>query len=179
MSLLNTSWLEERELDAPALAALQLERFHEAMAVVRRALQRFVLRAIGRAVAADDVRRAERPLQGRVLLLREGGMPWTRVVVDEMPDVLLVVYPESLRAQYQLRTVPAATGSFASRMDLPAAWAGLRDDQLSAVTGVSDAVFCHMNLFIAGARSWKARCGWRRWRWRFPLPPSPSGRGMG
>ncbi|MGV3570437.1 MAG: MYG1 family protein [Ramlibacter sp.] len=153
LSLLNTSWLEERALAADALAALQLERFREAMALVTRALERFVLRAIGQSLAADDVRRAERPLQGRVLLLREGGMPWTRVVVDEMPEVLLVVYPESSRAQYQLRTVPAATGSFASRMDLPAAWAGLRDEQLAAVTGVPDAVFCHMNLFIAGARS--------------------------
>ena len=153
LALLNTGWLEERQLDAQALAALQLERFHEAMAVVHRALQRFVLRAIGQAVAAGDVRGAERVAQGRVLLLREGGMPWTRVVVEEMPEVMLVVFPESSRAQYQLRTVPAALGSFASRMDLPAAWAGLRDAQLAQVSGVPDAVFCHKNLFIAGARS--------------------------
>jgi uncharacterized UPF0160 family protein len=122
------------------------------MALVRRALDRFVLRAIGQALAADTVRSAERLLAGRVLLLRDGGMPWTRVVVDEMPEVLLVIYPESGREQHQIRTVPAAAGSFASRMDLPAEWAGLRDEQLAAVTGVADAVFCHRNLFIAGAR---------------------------
>jgi uncharacterized UPF0160 family protein len=153
LSLLNTTWLEERQLDAAATATLQLERFHEAMALVRRALDRFVLRAIGQALAADTVRSAERLLAGRVLLLRDGGMPWTRVVVDEMPEVLLVIYPESGREQHQIRTVPAAAGSFASRMDLPAEWAGLRDEQLAAVTGVADAVFCHRNLFIAGARS--------------------------
>ncbi|HEY8360045.1 MAG TPA: MYG1 family protein [Ramlibacter sp.] len=153
LSLLNTTWVEERQRDARELAALQLERFLEAMVFVTRALQRLVLRAIGQAMAADDVRAAERLLEGRVLLLREGGMPWTRVVVEEMPQVLLVIYPESTREQYQLRTVPAATGSFASRMDLPAAWAGLRDAQLADATGVADAVFCHMNLFIAGARS--------------------------
>ncbi|MFL6693922.1 MAG: MYG1 family protein [Ramlibacter sp.] len=153
LSLLNSTWLEEKSLDAQALARLQLERFHQAMAVVDQSLRRFVLRAVGQALAADSVRRAERLLQGRVLLLADGGMPWTRVVVDEMPEVLLVIYPESGRDQYQIRTVPAAAGSFASRMDLPAAWAGLRDEQLAAVTGVADAVFCHMNLFIAGARS--------------------------
>jgi uncharacterized UPF0160 family protein len=38
-------------------------------------------------------------------------------------------------------------------MDLPASWAGLRDAELAAVTGVADSVFCHLNLFIAGARS--------------------------
>ena len=153
LSLLNTTWLEERDLDADALAALQLERFHQAMALVDQSLRRFVLRAIGQVLAADTVRRSERLLEGRVLLLAEGGMPWTRVVLEEMPDVLLVIYPESGRDQYQIRTVPAASGSFASRMDLPAAWAGLRDEQLAATTGIFDAVFCHLNLFIAGART--------------------------
>jgi uncharacterized UPF0160 family protein len=153
ISLLNSTWLEEKLLTGAALEKLQLQRFHEAMAIVNRLLGRFVLRAIGQRLAADTVRGSERLLDGRVILLADGGMPWSRVVVQEMPQVLLVVYPESGREQYQIRTVPAADGSFASRMDLPAEWAGLRDEQLAAVTGVPDAVFCHMNLFIAGARS--------------------------
>jgi uncharacterized UPF0160 family protein len=153
VALLNSTWLEEQGLDAGALAALQLERFRQAMALMDRSLERFVLRAIGQVLAADSVRRAERLFDGRVLLLADGGMPWTRVVLQEMPGVLLVVYPESGRPQYQLRTVPAAEGTFASRIDLPRAWAGLRDQELAAQTGVPDAVFCHLNLFIAGARS--------------------------
>lgn len=153
VSLFNTTWLEEKGLDAAAVARLQLQRFQEAMAMVDRALQRIVLRGVGQVLAADNVRRAERLLEGRVLLLAEGGMPWTRVVLQEMPDVLLVIYPEGSGAQYQVRTVPAGEGTFASRRDLPAAWAGLRDEQLAAVTGVPDAVFCHMKRFIAGARS--------------------------
>lgn len=153
VSLLNGNWLEERGLDAQAHAKLQLERFHEAMALVNRLLERFAMRLVGQVLAADQVRSAERLLDGQVLFLADGGMPWTRVVVDEMPEVRLVIYPEAGATQYQLRTVPAAFGSFASRMDLPPAWAGLRDEQLAAATGVPDAVFCHSNLFIAGARS--------------------------
>lgn len=153
VSLLNSTWLEEQALDADAVAGLQLERFHEAMAVVDRTLRRFVLRAVGQVLAAETVRTSRRPLNGRVLLLADGGMPWTRVVLQEMPDVLLVVYPETGRTQHQIRTVPAAEGSFASRMDLPREWAGLRDEELASVTGVPDAVFCHSNLFIAGART--------------------------
>ena len=153
VSVLNSTWLEEQGGDAAAVEMLQLERFREAMALVDRTLRRIVLRAVGQREAAETVRRAARLLEGRVLLLAEGGMPWTRVVVEEMPDVLLVVYPESGREQYQIRTVPVAERSFASRLDLPAAWAGLVDEQLAAVTGVPDAVFCHRNLFIAGARS--------------------------
>ena len=32
---------------------------------------------------------------------------------------------------------------------LPKAWAGLRNEELAAVTGVEDAIFCHTGRFIA------------------------------
>lgn len=152
---LNSTWFEEQGLAATDKAQLQLERFHEALGIVQRLLQRLVLRRIGQELAAAKVRAAQRLLDGRVLHLAEGGMPWTAVVVGEMPEVLLVVYPESDAdgQRYVLRTVPKEAGSFANRMDLPAAWAGLRDAQLAAVSGVADARFCHTNLFIAVAGS--------------------------
>lgn len=155
LAVLNSSWLEEQHLDAAATARLQMERFREAMAIVQRLLQRLVLRRIGQELAAGKVRAAQRLLDGRVLFLAEGGMPWTAIVVQEMPQVLLVSYPESdeTGGKFVLRTVPATMGSFDARMDLPTAWAGLRDAQLAAVTGVPDAVFCHSNVFIAVARS--------------------------
>ena len=155
LALLNGTWLEEHGLDGAAAAQLQMERFREAMAIVQRLLQRLVLRRIGQELAADKVRNAQRLLGGRVLYLAEGGMPWTAVVLQEMPEVLLVLYPESDEGgqRFVLRTVPAAPDSFASRMDLPQAWAGLRDEQLAQASGVLDALFCHTNLFIAVARS--------------------------
>lgn len=153
VAILNSTWLEEHALDGDALAALQLQRFHEAMALVRRGLERLVLRGIGQELAAAKVRAAERHLDGRVLLLAEGGMPWTRIVVEEMPEVLFVVYPEMGGGQYQIRAVPAEVRSFRNRHDLPAAWAGRLEHELASITGVPDAVFCHSNRFIAGARS--------------------------
>jgi uncharacterized UPF0160 family protein len=155
VAALNSTWLEEQALDTAGRSALQMERFREAMAVVGRFLQRLVMRRIGQDLAADRVRAGERLLDGRVLHLRDGGMPWTAVVVQEMPEVLFVLYPESDEGgqRYVLRTVPAEAGSFASRRDLPRAWAGLRDQQLAQASGVPDALFCHSNLFIAVARS--------------------------
>lgn len=153
LSLFNTDWMEEQGLEAPQLAALQLQRFREAMALVQRVLDAFIRRKVGQVLAADKVRGGQRLLGGRVLFLADGGMPWTRVVVEEMPEVLLVVYPDSDGGRYQVRTVPERLGSFRSRMDLPAAWAGLREAELAAASGVPDAVFCHTNLFIAVARS--------------------------
>ncbi len=153
IALLNSTWLEEGPLARAGRARLQMDRFGEAMALARRLLDRFLLRRIGQVLAADKVRAAQRLFDGRVLHLADGGLPWTRVVVEEMPEVLLVVYPEESSGQHQIRTVPATLGSFDSRMDLPSAWAGLREGQLAGAIGVPDAVFCHSNLFIAGARS--------------------------
>jgi uncharacterized UPF0160 family protein len=150
---LNTNWMEEQGLDPTAKAQLQESRFHEAMVITRKFLDRAIIKKISQLRAMDIVRQAPRLLDGKVLHLQAGGMPWTRVVIDEMPDVLFVIYPDSEGDPYQIKTVPVEPGSFMARMDLPKSWAGLRDQELAAVTGVSDSVFCHMNLFIGGAKS--------------------------
>jgi uncharacterized UPF0160 family protein len=150
---LNTNWMEEVGLDAAAKAQLQEVRFLEAIAITRKFLDRAIIKKISQLRSLDIVRKAPRLLEGKVLHLREGGMPWTHVVVDEMPEVMFVIYPDSDGEQYQVKTVPAELGSFVARLDLPKSWAGLRDQELAMVTGVPDSVFCHLNLFIGGARS--------------------------
>ncbi len=150
---LNTHWMEEQGQDGAAKAQAQEDRFREAVAITRTFLDRAIVKKISQIRAMDIVRQSPRLLGGQVLHLLEGGMPWTRVVLDEMPEVRFVIYPDSDGAQYQVKTVPVETGSFVAKLDLPASWAGLRDQELAAVTGVADSVFCHSNLFIGGARS--------------------------
>ncbi len=152
---LNTHWLEERGMDGKAKAQLQETRFREAIAITRKFLDHAISKKVAQLRAMDTVRNAPRLLNGRVLHLQEGGMPWTHVVVHEMPEVMFVIYPDSDGDQYQIKTVPVEAGSFTARMDLPEPWAGLRDSELAAVTGVADSVFCHLNLFIGGARSFE------------------------
>lgn len=150
---LNTHWMEEKGMDQSTKAQLQETRFREAIAITRKFLDHAISKKVAQISAVDTVRAAPRLVGGKVLHLQEGGMPWTRVVVDEMPEVMFVIYPDSDGDQYQIKTVPVEPGSFTARMDLPKNWAGLRDQELAAVTGVEDSVFCHLNLFIGGARS--------------------------
>jgi uncharacterized UPF0160 family protein len=153
LAQLNTHWMEEQGLDGAAKAQLQETRFREAIAITRKFLDHAISKKLAQIRSVETVRQAPRLLGGRVLYLQEGGMPWTRVVLDEMPDVLFVIYPDSDGTQYQVKTVPVEAGSFTARRDLPKSWSGLRDQELAAVTGVADSVFCHSNLFIGGARS--------------------------
>lgn len=150
---LNTHWLEERGMDNTAKAQLQESRFREAIAITRKFLDHAISKKLAQLRAMDTVRSAPRLLDARVLHLAEGGMPWTHVVLHEMPEVVFVIYPDSDGDQYQIKTVPVEAGSFTAKRDLPRSWAGLRDQELAAVTGVADSVFCHLNVFIAGARS--------------------------
>jgi uncharacterized UPF0160 family protein len=152
---LNTHWLEERGMDGKVKAQLQETRFREAIAITRKFLDHAISKKVAQLRAMDTVRNAPRLVGGKVLHLQEGGMPWTHVVVHEMPEVMFVIYPDSDGDQYQIKTVPVEAGSFTARMDLPEAWAGLRDGELASVTGVADSVFCHLNLFIGGARSFE------------------------
>jgi uncharacterized UPF0160 family protein len=152
---LNTHWLEEKGLDHDGRAQLLETRFREAIAITRKFLDHAISKKIAQLRAMETVRNAPRLLEGRVLHLSEGGMPWTHVVVNEMLDVMFVIYPDSEGEQYQIKTVPVEAGSFTARMDLPEGWAGLRDAELAAASGVADGVFCHLNLFIGGARSFE------------------------
>lgn len=82
-------------------AQLQETRFREAMVITRKFLDHAISKKVGQIRSMEIVRNAPRLLGGRVLHLAEGGMPWTRVVVDEMPDVVFVIYPDSDGNPYQ------------------------------------------------------------------------------
>jgi uncharacterized UPF0160 family protein len=124
--------------------------------------------AFAEKVLAREIRIAADTLEGRKLvekLYRESprkdvvtfdsGYPW-HDVLHRFPEALFVVEPaaeDGVTQGWKVRTVHKASHTFENRKDLPASWAGLRDAQLAAVTGVPDALFCHNKRFIAVAKS--------------------------
>ncbi|MGC6507981.1 MAG: MYG1 family protein [Myxococcota bacterium] len=58
-----------------------------------------------------------------------------------------IVFP-TLQNTYQCVAISPEENSFAQKRSFPTEWAGLVDDELSAVCGVHDAVFCHKNRFL-------------------------------
>lgn len=54
------------------------------------------------------------------------------------------------RAGWRIQAVPAARGTFENRLTLPKAWCGVRDNDLSELTGIPGCVFVHANGFIGG-----------------------------
>jgi uncharacterized UPF0160 family protein len=155
LSNFNFSRLEEHRLPGPASdevrASLQFSQFMEALGFSQRLLRRLVLQLADEQLAEVQVRGSERLFDGRVLVLEATGLAWQNVVVNEMPDVLYVAYPDRADGGYMLQAVPTEVGGFVPRKPLPEPWAGLRFKDLAAVTNVKSSVFCHNKRFIAGA----------------------------
>ncbi len=152
----NTNWLDEQRLGyGDAAEEFRLQQFLRAVAVLTDVMANAVKYRVGALLALDQVRQAEVLEGGKLLFLKNGALPWSQVVRKEMPKVLFVISHNIAEQRHMLHAVPASADSFDARADLPESWAGLRDADLAAVTGVPDAGFCHNGRFIASAKSYQ------------------------
>ncbi|MBK8980182.1 MAG: MYG1 family protein [Planctomycetes bacterium] len=95
--------------------------------------------------AMDDARAA-----GRRTLFLHDYLPWKAAYFEHggaQHPTDFVLFPAE--GSWRIYAIPPAPGSFAQKLPLPAAWAGLTDSDLEAVTGVAGARFCHKNRFVA------------------------------
>lgn len=142
----NGTWDADRDRAAEDAA------FVEAADMVRDVLKRRVARVRARLSADAIVLEAHaRSADPRILEL-ERGMPWQEPVFSHGLGVLYAVYPVP-GGNWMVGAMPPERHSFAQRLPLPAAWAGLQDEALVAVSGIEDAVFVHAKRFVASARS--------------------------
>lgn len=67
------------------------------------------------------------------------------------PDrAIYVLYPEDTSGNWRVQAVSVSNDSFESRKALPEAWRGLRDEELSKVSGIEGCIFVHASGFIGG-----------------------------
>jgi len=101
---------------------------------------------------AEAIRLTPAP-NGPVVTLDRYAPVMEHIVTDPAhAGTLYLVFPD-VGGEWRVQAVPASLGSFQQRKPLPEAWAGKRETDLAALTGVEDAVFCHPGRFICGAKS--------------------------
>ena len=79
-------------------------------------------------------------------------MPWQGPVFEHRLPVIYAVYPVP-GGNWMVDAMPPEPNSFAQRLPLPAAWAGLQGADLVAASRMEDAVFVHAKQFVGAARS--------------------------
>lgn len=108
------------------------------------------------------LKRFEHDASGRILVFDGQSVPWKDHLYtlegankDSSSKVLFVLYPEKPApdAKWRIQCVPESKDSFQSRKSLPEAWRGLRDEELSEITGIPGGVFVHAAGFIGGNTS--------------------------
>lgn len=142
ISSINPGWNEKGDFD---------HAFGQAVKLAREILGREVSRAEGTLEAEGIVKNALLT-RTRILVLPQF-CPWQEVVVKD-PDVLFVLFP-SETGDWRIQVVPEELGSFKARLSLPKEWAGKRDSDLQSITGIEDAIFCHIARFMAGCKSFE------------------------
>eukprot|EP00127_Corallochytrium_limacisporum_P005395 Clim_evm7s204 gene=Clim_evmTU7s204 len=81
--------------------------------------------------------------------------PWKKHLLELEPEmhvetpIKYVIYPDS-GEKWRVQCVPASDIGFENRRSLPEAWRGLRDADLSEVSGIDGCVFVHAAGFIGG-----------------------------
>jgi uncharacterized UPF0160 family protein len=146
IAMFNPTWQEDSHFDAC---------FDEAVDFASRVLTRFIASAEGNIKAKEIVVKALESASDKRVIILQKYTPWKETVHALSEDALFIIYP-SLSGKWIIHTVPAELGSFEERKRLPKQWAGLSDKALSEVIGVTDAMFCHNGLFIAGAQSFES-----------------------
>mmetsp|Transcript_27991 Transcript_27991/g.64081 ORF Transcript_27991/g.64081 Transcript_27991/m.64081 type:complete len:338 (-) Transcript_27991:618-1631(-) len=107
---------------------------------------------------------------GEIMAFRAGGMPWKSHLYElekkhgigidggggdagpSVPLVKFVLYQDQ-SGMWRVQAVTVEGTAFTNRLGLPELWRGLRDDELSKVSGIEGCTFCHAAGFIGGNKS--------------------------
>ncbi|KAG6851043.1 hypothetical protein H0H93_002935 [Arthromyces matolae] len=98
---------------------------------------------------------------GKIILL-EQFLPWKEHLfeLESTPssgiapgEAIYVVYPDETGGNWRVQAVPVSSESFESRKALPEQWRGLRDDELSNLSGIPGGIFIHASGFIGGNKT--------------------------
>jgi uncharacterized UPF0160 family protein len=144
----NPTWDSAESASSAAGDAAFLHASMLAEGVLRRRVEALRARMAADTMVLDAFAAGSDP---RILVL-DRGMPWKNAVFAHDLPVIFTVCPAS-NGNWMVDATPPELGSFAQRLPLPEAWAGLEGAALAAVSGVADAVFVHVRRFVGAARS--------------------------
>ncbi|KAH8035751.1 hypothetical protein HPB51_008118 [Rhipicephalus microplus] len=96
---------------------------------------------------------------GSIMIMERGGCPWKDHLLtleEELSipgEVKMVLYQDQDGSSWRVQGVPVTLGSFECRVHLPEKWRGLRDEELSRLSGIDSCIFVHSSGFIGGNKT--------------------------
>lgn len=115
----------------------------------------------GQILVLQQVRLAYRTVTNK--LTRPQAAPWKdhlfllETSLSLPAPILYILYPEGDEpgSRWRIQCVPVDSDSFENRKSMPEAWRGVRDEELSKVSGIPGCIFCHASGFIGGNETYE------------------------
>ncbi len=101
------------------------------------------------------LKRHEIDASGQIIKFESGGMPWRGHLYELEkehsvdPLIKFVLYTDQA-GMWRVQAVTVEGQAFENRLSLPEAWRGVRDEDLSKISGIEGCKFCHAAGFIGG-----------------------------
>ena len=139
------TWREEDTTDD--------EVFLKSVEIAKIILSREIIQAQDGVRAEEIVMSVYKNTQDKRIIILDKYYPF-EYILQNFPEPLFVICPSrTIKDKWSAKAVREDPKTFKNRKDFPKSWAGLRDEELQKVSGVSDAIFCHRALFLAVAKS--------------------------
>jgi len=96
---------------------------------------------------------------GEIVVFNSGGCPWKEHLFNIEKEleisgkIKFVLYPDQ-KKNWRVQCVPQELGSFKNRLSLIEKWQGIRDQELSDLSGIPGCIFVHANGFIGGNQTY-------------------------
>ncbi|KAG8194273.1 hypothetical protein JTE90_024596 [Oedothorax gibbosus] len=96
---------------------------------------------------------------GEIIEFSSGGCPWKEhlFVLEEYmkieKPIKFAIYEDTTNKAWRVQCVSVSPFAFENRLSLRKEWCGLRDEELSKVSGIDGCVFVHMSGFIGGNKT--------------------------
>ncbi len=139
---LNPTWREKGD---------HLKSFLFAVKEVKKMLLREIKRAKDNYIAIEIVRDIYKKTEDKRIIILDDNYSWKKTVVS-YSEPLFVISPKPNKT-WSVEAVVKIDAKFERRIYFPESWSGKRDGDLEKITGVSGAIFCHNDRFVAVAKS--------------------------
>ena len=150
----NPQFFEDQSSEASDLAFIRASNFAHEL------LQNWAKSVFARIIADGIVINNyinQKDFYGENILVLNKSVPWKSVVFGEdsniFQNLIYVVSRDEANDTWFVTAVPPTVESFQQRKSLPENWAGLRDQELSDLTGIEGCIFCHNGRFICGNKT--------------------------
>jgi uncharacterized UPF0160 family protein len=137
------TWKEDQDFDTA---------FYKLIKFAKEILTRKITKVRDEFEVESFIEAAYKDSEDKRIIILDRNYPWNDCIM-KYGEPIYVIFPRKSNDTWMIGCVRKEKKTFDNRKSFPEAWAGLRDEELAKVTGVSDAIFCHNGRFLAVAKS--------------------------